>query len=308
MLITLFLGGLLPMTQASLVPQTRAIRAPMLVAAVQEVDLVRPQEEDETSESEAVTLEGEMRVEPFALFESRLKMTAGEERPRGAPEPQTFLRYRITGERLPKLIRVGRVIFEECKTDDGTSLIAPDEYTEQDLTETLGIQVARTLKMGHWPVDTRLELTPRAAKSLNTRGYVNIVLGEHHEEVVIEDPLSYVGKTLEHERLKELGIKVYFPKPGQDYDVPRDLVNRTGFAVQFQEGSIKVKATNLFDGWMVKMASRGRTLTLKDGSVAAFFHPASTNETVNEDTSVVFRIYNDIEELKLPFEFTHELP
>lgn len=249
-------------------------------------------------------LEGPMRVEPFVIYEQRASF-GGQAPPPRAPESNMQFQFKLTGEKLPYLIRVSPVILEEVVDDGGRSLLDPAQLAKDRGDDFAIVDVKSNLKIGYWPLYAKIQSASRGAKSIaRLKGHVNAIFGNESKDVVIENPRQYEGQFLSDPALAELGVKIRVLKIGVDVTPPP---TSKGIALQFVEGMNKLKFTAFYDPWMKRMQSRGRLDKTKDGEAYTFFQVAGSS--LAEDSQMVLTVYTDIETMTLPFEFTNlELP
>lgn len=247
---------------------------------------------------------GPMRVELLTLMESRVRNIE----PRPGTENQSAVRFqvKITGERLPEVVRAGRLVVEEAKDDTGKDVIDPEFLKEREKTVTTQVTMnSRILQQGYLPSETRLLNSPRAAQALSVvRGYVNLVYGKETEDVVVENPLRFEGGVIDHPRLKELGIELRVMKLGEEAKEPGD---GRGIAIKFTDGEDNVRGVDFFDGWYRRMNTRPRVGKTDDDKRYTYFAVGSGK--LDQDCSMVVVVYPKIERQSLPFKFENvELP
>lgn len=245
-----------------------------------------------------VKLEGAMRVEHLGVMDYRASFV--EPAPERAPKPALRVLVRLTGERLGDLYRCGRAIVEEMSDDTGARMFDPTTISEKDRTVTTPVNLsAGIMQQGYHMLDITALPGSRAAKTITRlRGYVNIVFGGHTEEITIENPLQYLGKTVDHPKLKEIGLTVRVLKMGgEEATEPND---GRGIALDFEPSDEQVKAVDFYDENMKKIAARPRDG--KSEKVDAYKYYALAGGLVNADTQMVLTVLPKIEKQRIEFD------
>ncbi|MBI5863466.1 MAG: hypothetical protein HZB38_02930 [Planctomycetes bacterium] len=248
---------------------------------------------------------GPMRVEPFGIQDIRIAFIGGA--PEGARGPTTRFLFKLTGEKVASVDRAGKLIIEQMADDTGADLLDPKAYTDRDRTGTNPVSPsANVAQNGFLALDYACNTPPtRAAKKVaKVKGYVNIVYGGPSEEITIDNPMQYAGRTVENPRLKELGIEVRVLKPGEEAIEPAD---GRGLALRIEKGEDSVKNIDIYDDWMKRMNVRPRvSKTAKD---EVYFYYQVMGGIVTNDHQLVLTVYKSIEKQKVPFEASDiELP
>lgn len=243
---------------------------------------------------------GPTRVEPFGIQDVRISFF--QPPPERAQEPRSRFLFRLTGAEVTKVDRHGKVIIEEMTDDTGKNLVDPKAFTDRDRTGTNPVNQAASVAQNGGVILDYVSTTPptRAAKKINkVRGYVNIVFGGPTEEITIDNPMQYAGKTIDHPRLSELGIKVRVLKPGEESAEPAD--NR-GVPLRIEAGEDSVRNVDLYDEWMKRMNIRPRAAkTAKDET---YFYYQVMGGLVTADTQLVFTVHKSIKREQVKFEAT----
>jgi hypothetical protein len=207
-------------------PKARPSQRPGAPAALSESPAPQVPQEDDEEVGEGLGIElptGPMRVEPWAISESRSRYDSDP--PPKPPVPMLTLRTKLTGERLVQMVGRGEMIVEEMVDDTGAVLKTLADYDPSELTKTYPLRAGkRMLTAGFAGLNLEARLPSREARVLSkVRGYVNVVYATKTEEIMIDNPLQYLGGYLEHPRLQELGIKIKVISPGEQakekYDV-----------------------------------------------------------------------------------------
>lgn len=241
---------------------------------------------------------GPMKAEVTAMFDARY-WYADEQQ--GARPSELRLQIRVAGDKITKVVRFGDMIFTEAVDSQGNVLLDPAKYTEEEKTQTrpLNLPPARLKETGLL-LPGQMTSPARAAESIKLHGTVRLILAENKEEIAIDKPLQYVGKTLEHPRLKELGIEVRIIAPealtvGEGEEVPE--AKRT-YVMEYVNGQPKIHAVRFHDAWMKPMRTRERPMQTKDEH-AVIGHVIIGGE-LDENAQLVLDVYPEIQDLQVP--------
>jgi hypothetical protein len=247
---------------------------------------------------------GPMRVEPFLVTEERVRYVG--EVPEQAAESSLRLHVKLTGERLGKMVGLGQLIIAEMVDDTGAVLASPEEIDPRDEKATSPIRSSdRLLARGFVNRSARTKAPSRAARKLSrVSGWVNVVYATETEDILIDNPLQYLGGYLEHPRLKELNMKIRVIQPGEEINVRRE---GRGIALQFEGGRKRIQQIEFFDAWLKPLYPRPRTVQTPDGEEYVYY--GSVMGPIDADTQMLLTVYPEIEEEKVRFEFKDlELP
>lgn len=242
---------------------------------------------------------GPMRVEAFGIQDVRIAFFG--QTPERPQEPRARFLFKLTGERIGKVDRSGKLIVEEMVDDTGKSLVDPSAFNERDRTSTNPLPAtANVAQNGYVTLDYTCSTPPlrNATKISKAKGYVNLVYGGPTEEITIDNPMQHAGKpAVDHPRLKELGLTVRILKPGEESAEPAD--NR-GIPVRLEAGDEMVKNIDLYDEWMKRMNIRPRPgKTQKDET---YFYYQIMGGVLTNDCQLVLTVHKKIEREKIPFE------
>ncbi len=242
--------------------------------------------------------EGPMRIEPLTILEMRIWDARPELKRRFRPSLR--LQLQITGQKLPQLVRAGKLIVEEVRTDTGELLQPTVPYKPRDYTATQNVYITdRTLKQGFLPREITLSPPSRQATRLSRcRGYINLAYASATLEVEIRDPLAFQGQTLRHPVLEQYGITVRVLKLGEQTEEPPD---GRGIALRFEEGKDLVRAINFYDGWYRRVQARGRRHDPEPDRPAYSYYAAQRGR-IDHDTTMVLTIFSDLTTQKLEFD------
>ncbi len=247
---------------------------------------------------------GPMRIEPFSLTETRVRnLRNAEAQPRGSN-----LRFQvlITGQRLGEVVGLGNLIIEYMADDTGQVLASLDDYTEQEREATSPVRLSkRMLKRGVVQRVSEVKVPSRKATRLTeVRGWVNLVYATETEQIMIDNPLQYLGGYIDHPRLAELGLKIQVVEPEESV---AKRAQRKGIALRFSDNLKHVRKIEFFDAWLKPLYPRQHNINPENGEPYVFFEPMVSQ--IDTDTQMLLTIYPKIEEQKLRFEFKDiELP
>ena len=266
----------------------------------QEVEV--PQDEEQP---EIKLPTGPMRVEAWAISESRSRYDSDP--PPKPPEPTLSLRIKLTGERLIHLASRGEPIIEEMVDDTGAVLKTLADHDPRELTKVYPLRAGKRMReAGFAGLNVNAPAPSRQARKLTkVRGYVNAVFAIETEEIMIDNPLQYLGGYLEHPRLQELDIKIKVVTPGEGAMDKHDV---GGIALQFVGGARKhLNKAEFFDGWLKPLYARERPMETPEGEEYLFY--AVVVGKIDADTQMMVKFYPEIEEEKVTFELENiELP
>jgi hypothetical protein len=246
---------------------------------------------------------GPMRIELDSINESRVRYLG--EIPERPARSGLRLIAKLTGERLPELVGLGRLIVEEMTDDTGATLVTAAQAAELDAGTRPYRMAKQVLARGFLNLQADAPLTSRSARKITkVRGRIDVVYGKDVEEIMIDNPLQYLGRQLEHPRLKELNMKIDMIQPGAEHDARRD---GKGIALRFNDSRKRIRKVELYDAWLKPMYARERPMTTEDGGEYSFFG-VMVGE-VDADVQMLLRVYPSVEDERITFEFTDlELP
>ena len=241
---------------------------------------------------------GPMRIEPFGIQDVRIAFFG--QTPERPQEPRARFLFKLTGERILKVDRVGKLIIEEMVDDSGKTLVDPGVFNDRDRSSTNPVPASANIAQnGFVALDYTCTTPPlrNATKITKGKGYVNVVYGGPTEEITIDNPMQHVGKAIDHPRLKELGLTVRILKPGEESAEPAD--NR-GIPIRIEAGDEMVKNIDMYDEWMKRMNIRPRMAkTQKD---EPYFYYQVMGGIITPDCQLVLTVHKKIEREKVPFE------
>jgi len=241
---------------------------------------------------------GPLRVEMYAAFDARYWYL---EPPPGARDPEFRMRLRIVGEGIDKAARVGSAIFTEAIDDTGKSLVGENTYTEEERTQTRPLNMTpEQLRSNGVFLDSRIGSPARGAKTLKLRGTARLILAPFQEEVTIDNPLQYVGKQIEHPRLRELGITVRVVPAEEISDEPLPSSSQM-ITLRYLAGAERVHGIGLHDAWMRPLRVRERPTKTKNGDSVVACTVSGGN--IDENTQMVLKVFPQVEDLRVPIEF-----
>jgi hypothetical protein len=241
--------------------------------------------------------EGPLRCELSAMFDARYWYL--DEQPR-SEKPELRMRWLVRGERIDQVVRRGNLIFSEAVDDTGRTLVGPDTYTEEQRTITYPLSdTPAQLRAQGLPFVTRVDSPARGAKSVKFQGTLRIMLAPQREEVTIQNPLQFAGKTIENDRLKELGIVIRLV-PAEDVDVGDQPATqfKDAFVFQYVQNRDKVNSAALYDAWMKRMRYREQpSMKTKQGEPVTVY--ALGKEGITEETQFVLEVFPKFEDVTI---------
>lgn len=245
----------------------------------------------------AVTYDqGPLRGEVIAMFDARYWYS---ENPPNARESSLRMQMRVSGETIAQAVRIGTVIFDEATDDTGQSLVQPDTYTEKQRTEMrLLNRTPDYLRTNGLLLPAGMDAPNRAAQTIKLRGSVRIILASEQIELTMDNPLQYLGKTIEHPRLNELGIEIRLVTAEELVD-PVPPPERMP-VLQYVKGRDLVHSVSFHDAWMKLIRHRERTMKTKDDQEVVGC--AVVGGGIDENSQLVLTVYPRIEDLRVPIE------
>jgi hypothetical protein len=275
-------------------PDARAVPAP----GAQE-------EEDEEDVKDIPLPTGPMRVESWAISETR-SVYYSDPPPR-PPKHTLVLQAKLTGERLVHMVGRSELLVEEMVDDAGAVLKTLADYEPRALTKTYSLRAGkRMLTAGYAGLTVEAPAPSRAARKLaKVRGHVLVAYSTEVEEIMIDNPLQYVGGYLRHPRLEELGVKIKV----LDRDVvPDEMRDVSGMALQYEGGTQRhIRKAEFFDAWLKPMYTRDRSMELPNGDEYLFYGVVVGK--IDADCQMLLKFYPEVEQEKVSFELTDlELP
>ena len=264
---------------------------PAPAGAVQPTPVPQPAQEAEAAPRYDL---GPLHGEVIAMFDARYWYS--EDMP-GSRQSELRMQMRMSGEGIVKAARVGNVVFDEAVDDTGRALITAETYTDEERTETRALNVgAERLRSTGLMLGARMDAPSRDAKTVKLRGSVRVILASGSEEITIDNPLQYVGKDIENDRLKELGIQIRVLAP----DVLAGDTPPSGqiLVLQYVQGDQQIHRVELHDAWMKPMRHRERPMKTKDGEDV--IGCAVQGGTVDDKTQLVLNVFQTIDDQRIP--------
>ncbi len=248
---------------------------------------------------------GPMRLEPFLVSEMRVRYL--REKGKNAPESTLRLQATLTGERLPKIVGLGHMVVENLVDDTGAVLVSPADVQERDRKAITPIRMSkRILKAGVIHRVAEVKAPSRAARKITrATGWVHVVYADEREDILIDNPLQYMGGLIDNPRLRELGIKVRVIKPGKEVG---KKAKGAGIALEFPDQSRRrIENIQFFDAWMKPLYPRPRSVTPPEGKT--YYYYQMQVGKMDADTQMLLTVYPEVEEEDVRFEFKDiELP
>jgi hypothetical protein len=247
---------------------------------------------------------GPMRVELLSVSETRVHY---EGQPPQKPAKSSLrLQAKLTGERLAELVAVGRLVLEELIDDTGAMLAAPQDVDPAERNATRPLRMSRQILVkGFVGLQANTKVPSRAARQITkANGWVNVAYATETEEIMIDNPLQYADRYIEHPRLAELGFKVRVVNPGKEINQKRD---GRGIGLQFDGYRKHMRRVEFFDAWMKPMYARDRTVKTPEGQEYIFYGVVVGQ--LDADSQMLLRFYPEIEEAQIRYTFENiELP
>lgn len=268
--------------------------------------LPRQEQEAERAEEEIELPTGPMRLAPHALVESRVRHF--DQTPHPPDQATLRLQATLTGERLKDIVGLGRLVIEEAVDDTGKVLASPENIKRRDRVATSPYRVTkRVLRTGFITVFAELPAPAREARKLvKVSGWIKLVYGGETEDILIDNPLQYLGGYIDHPRLRELNMKVKVIEPGDEIDEARD---GRGIALEFERCAKQVRNTAFYDAWLRPMYPRARRVERPDGRDYMYYGVMPGIAPVDEDMQMILTVWPQVEEETVRFTFENlELP
>ncbi|RMF78390.1 MAG: hypothetical protein D6744_10145 [Planctomycetota bacterium] len=245
----------------------------------------------------SVDTSGPMRVELVSIYDNRVRYVGTP--PQNARESRMQLNFRVLGDRVPEIVRLGNLILLEVVDSDGNSLFDPSQIPERAREATRPYFATDQLRqLGFVHMQSFTGAAARSAKQISVRGYVNVAYGGEAVRVDIERPLRYMGKIIDHPQLAELGVKIRMLAPS---DMDADDAAKAQFGLEYIEGEEKVRNVTVYNEWLRAIntqPTRGRTD--EDTRYEAYRMLAGE---LNNDCELAIFVYPALEKERIEFSF-----
>ncbi|MGE3183009.1 MAG: hypothetical protein AB7N71_15390 [Phycisphaerae bacterium] len=247
---------------------------------------------------------GPLRVELVAMLEGRYRYfdeSMGQQR-----QPEMRMQLRVAGAEIGSVVRQGTLLLEEVVDDTGESLFDPSTITDEQRNVTrLTTEPKERLESQGMLAVAQCKASNRAAKTLRVvKGSIRLVFASGYEEVTILNPMQYVGKTIENERLKALGVEVSLLAAEQ---LETEIEPTKSIVLQYAKGEGQIRSVNLFDQWMKVIRTRPTPATTKDGKEATNLRVLSGE--IDTTSQLVLQVFPNAREEVVRFELKDvELP
>ncbi len=242
---------------------------------------------------------GPMRIEPFLLSETRIRYL--KKKGKNAPESTLRLQVTLTGERLPKIVGMGHLIVDNMVDDTGAVLATPADVSNRDRNVISPVRMSkRILKSGVMHRVAEVKAPSRSATKISrATGWVHVVYADKREEILIDNPLQYLGGLIDNPRLNELGIKIRVLKPGKEVGKTKP---GSGIALEFVDKSRRrIENIQFFDAWMKPLYPRPRAINPPEGKT--YYYYQMQIGRMDSDTQMLVTVYPEVEEEDIHFEF-----
>ncbi|MFO0839272.1 MAG: hypothetical protein U1D55_12210 [Phycisphaerae bacterium] len=248
-------------------------------------------------------MQGPMRTEVVAIREDRIKFVEPQAQPR---KSQLGMQLRLAGSRLGEIVRMSNVIISEMTDDQGKALIGPDTFGPDYATQTRQVTITPESQTGLL-MTLVVDASTRGSKMIaKLRGYVRVFYSSGSEAVTIAGAAQYRGKLIDNPRLKALGVEIKMlppEEPPSNAPVPLDRM----VSLQFPKGEEKIARVEFYDAWMRRMPMRPQSAKTSTGEACTTYRFAG--EAFHEDCDIVFTVYSNVEEVRVPVELDKiELP
>jgi hypothetical protein len=135
---------------------------------------------------------------------------------------------------------------------------------------------------------------------------VNLVYGGETEEILIDNPLQYMGGLVKDDRLENLGVEIEIMEVGPNVKVDPRLGK--GVALRYKSNPKQIRNLEFFDAWMRPVHPHETRVTPEDGSEDYIYFPFTVGQA-DADTQMLLTVFKHIEEEKVRYEFDDlELP
>jgi hypothetical protein len=243
---------------------------------------------------------GPLRAEINAMREMRFWFL--EEPPPGARSALDF-QVRVAGERLAEVARVGNVIFTEAVDNTGRALVDASTYTAEQRTDTrpMTLPPDRLRSVGLM-TGTQVKCAARNATTVKLRGSIRLILGKDKQDITIDNPLQYVGKIIENEKLKQLGVEIKFLAP-EELKAEGEAAPPTASKVptlQYVKGQERVQTVAFHDASLKPIRHRERPVQTKQDQPAVSL--ILSGAELSNECQLVLQVFPSVEDIKLPIE------
>lgn len=273
----------------------------MLVAtaAAQDAATAEPEAPAVATSAQTSGTGGPMRVELVSLFDTRVSYVG--ELPQSPRETRMQLNFRVVGDRVNDIVRMGNLIIDEMIDSEGSVMVDPAEVPERARTATRPYFTNEQLRqLGFIHLQTFVGASNRsAAKIASLRGYINVAYSGEAVRVDIERPLSYLGKIIDHPRLREFGVQVRLLGRA---DLETDAADKAQFGLEYIEGYEKVRNVTVYNEWLRAINTqdtRGRL----DGDRFYQGYRMLAGELTNDCELAIF-VFPTLEEERIDFSFS----
>ncbi len=236
--------------------------------------------------------QGDDRLELLVVYEQRFNFL--QQFVDNPPASALHFRFRLQGESIGSLVRIGDLVLTVVEAEDGESLMDPNA-TPSDETRPLA-QAPEQLVRNGWQLPAQLPPSPRDVSELSkVEGYVNVVFAEETEDVVVINPLQFRDKDVEHPRLSALGVEVAMEANAGAPGDPAGEVRLT-----WKAGADKVRTVQFVDEWLRPQRVRGAGQENDaDGNLVQRYLAAG--EAFTEKTQMVITLFPNPRAEKVAF-------
>lgn len=262
----------------------------------------QPAEQEAPAAPDRTYADGPLRVELVAMLEGRYRYfdeSMGQQR-----KPEMRMQFRVAGAEIGSVVRHGTLVLEDVIDETGEALFDPTTLPDEQRTITrLTTDPKERLESQGLLAVAQCKASNREAKKLRSiKGSIRLVFASGYEEITILNPLQYVGKPIENERLKALGVEVSLLAADQmetEIDPKRSLI------LQYSKGEGQVRSVNMFDQWMKVVRARPIPAKTKDGKSVTNLRILGGE--LDATQQLVLQVFPDAREEVVRFELTDVL-
>jgi hypothetical protein len=243
---------------------------------------------------------GPLRVELTALLEGRYGyFDEALKKSQQSRDNELRLQFRVAGDGVGKIVRHGDILLDEVIDETGESMFDPASIPPERRSVTrLTTLAPEKLEENGLLLVGQCKAGSRTAKTIRTiRGSVNLTFSSPYQQVTIVNPLEFAGKTIDHPKLKELGVEAEII-PADAFDPPADP--KTTFSIRYKAGAERVRNVAFYDSWMKNLRSRATPMKTTDGRECQQYRLAGGG--IDDKSQLVIEVFPDMREETLRFE------
>lgn len=247
-----------------------------------------------TTTSAANLLEGPLKIEMVGLGERRTL----ESLEASSASARMRLQFRLRGAEMARIKRYGSLVLTEVTDDLGNNLLPEAPDATADTTRRLEGQALAKLAESGLSLGMETKAAPRAARKLAViRGHVRAVFGDEPESIFIDDPRGFMGRTIDHPRLKELGVEIRVLGQG---DIPQLSSSNRHVPIQFVRGEDMIDEIAYCDPWLKPIRFRHyRNMKTTSNELCQVYLAESD---ITAEYCMVIRVYPRVRDEKIMVE------